>query len=63
MQRASLNKQKFKMAKCYRCGGETKFYDGAMGYEAMVCKKCGHHYSETSKSEFDLNKKAWELGL
>jgi len=27
------------------CGGEVGFYDGALGYEAMVCKKCGQHYT------------------
>jgi len=46
---------------CYRCGGDIKYYDGALGYEAMVCKKCGHHYAELSKEEYALNKKVWLL--
>lgn len=23
------------------CGGKLKYYDGALGYEAMKCLKCG----------------------
>ena len=46
--------------KCYRCGGETKYREGALGYEAMKCKKCGHEYSETSSKEYDENKKKFE---
>jgi len=45
---------------CYRCGGDTKYYDGLLGYEAMVCVKCDFHYNETSKEEWELNKKIWE---
>jgi hypothetical protein len=26
------------------CGGKCRYYDGAIGYEAMVCKSCGQHY-------------------
>ena len=47
------------MVKCYRCGGNTKYRGGALGYEAMVCQKCGHHYAEISKEEYDLNKKVY----
>lgn len=28
--------------RCY-CGGTTHYYDGALGYEAHVCKRCGYH--------------------
>lgn len=28
-------------AKCPKCGGAWKFYDGALGYESQVCSKCG----------------------
>lgn len=27
------------------CGGKVGHYDGAIGYEAMVCKACGQHYT------------------
>lgn len=27
------------------CPGTLKFYDGALGYEAMVCQVCGSHYT------------------
>jgi uncharacterized protein (DUF983 family) len=27
--------------KCPHCGGEWKWYDGCLGYESLVCKKCG----------------------
>jgi DNA-directed RNA polymerase subunit RPC12/RpoP len=26
---------------CPNCGAKTKFYDGALGYEAVYCPKCG----------------------
>lgn len=45
--------------KCYRCGGKVEYYGGALGYEAMVCQKCGHHYAELSREEYDKNKKAY----
>lgn len=45
------------MVKCYRCGGETKYYHGMLGYEARRCQKCGHEYAETSKEEYESNKK------
>lgn len=33
---------------CHGCGNpKAKYYDGAMGYEAIRCGKC--------KTEFDLN--------
>ena len=46
---------------CYRCGGKMKYYDGALGYEAMKCGKCGHEYGELTIEEFNLNKKVWEM--
>lgn len=27
------------------CNGTVRYYDGAMGYEAMVCQTCGAHYT------------------
>ena len=41
--------------------GKVKYYDGALGYEAMVCQKCGHHYAELSKEEYDLNKRMFMM--
>lgn len=31
------------------CGGEVKYYDGCLGYEAMVCQKCSKHYTSDNK--------------
>jgi len=49
------------MGKCYRCGGTTRYYGGALGYEAMRCMKCGHDYAETSPQEYAKNKKMYLL--
>jgi len=27
------------------CNGTLHYYDGALGYEALVCDKCGAHYT------------------
>jgi hypothetical protein len=27
------------------CGGETTYYDGALGYEAMRCTRCGYDWN------------------
>lgn len=27
------------------CGGDTEYYSGALGYEAMQCNRCGYHWS------------------
>jgi len=27
------------------CTGNLYYYDGALGYEAFVCDKCGSHYT------------------
>lgn len=27
------------------CGGVTKYYDGLLGYEALVCQRCGEHWN------------------
>ena len=27
------------------CSGVLKYYNGALGYEAMVCERCGAHYT------------------
>lgn len=41
------------------CGAKNPedgaYYDGALGYEAIVCKKCGHYSDEFG--EHDAN--AW----
>ena len=47
--------------KCYRCGGTTKYYSGALGYEAMRCQKCKHDYTETSEKEYNENKRNYLL--
>ena len=31
----------------------AKEYDGALGYEALVCKVCGRYYDHTGKHEAD----------
>ena len=38
------------------CGGNLKYYDGALGYEAMVCQKCGEHWSDVSEEDFKKHK-------
>ena len=37
------------------CTGTLRFYDGAMGYEAMVCSMCGSHYTGSSSSEYNIS--------
>lgn len=32
---------------------EAKHYDGAIGYEAIVCKKCGNYSDEFGEHEAD----------
>lgn len=27
------------------CQGRLKYYDGALGYEAMICDNCNAHYT------------------
>ena len=34
------------------CGGQLKYYDGALGYEAMVCQKCGEHWDDMSREDY-----------
>lgn len=48
---------------CYRCGAPTTYYSGALGYESMRCtnKNCRHEYAETSKAEYEENKRKWQL--
>jgi len=40
-----LNLLKGKENICLKCGEQVKYYHGVLGYEAMVCKKCGGHYT------------------
>lgn len=42
------------------CGGETVKYDGMLGYEAMVCQRCGLHYNTYSKEEHEIQLKKYE---
>ena len=30
------------------CNGKLEYYDGALGYEALVCNKCGAHYTHNA---------------
>lgn len=32
--------------KCPKCGGNWKFYDGALGYESFVCGGCKYDFNE-----------------
>lgn len=38
-----MTKWGYDPGKCL-CSGETHYYDGALGYEAMVCQTCHEHY-------------------
>lgn len=38
--------------KC-ECGGDTEYYSGALGYEAMQCKRCGHHWSGQTAAQHE----------
>ncbi len=40
-------------SRCPKCGTELKFYDGALGYEALICNKCGYYEDHTSKGQDD----------
>jgi hypothetical protein len=35
------------------CGGETNYYSGALGYEAMVCTQCGYHWSGQTEAQHE----------
>jgi hypothetical protein len=43
---------------CPMCGGEWKYYDGALGYESLICDGGGKH-AEVDIN--DLNVSAFEL--
>jgi len=32
---------------------KAKYYDGSLGYEAIVCKCCGRYYDHTGEHEPD----------
>ena len=42
---------------CSKCGNKSpqraKYYDGALGYEAIVCLNCGTYYDHTGMHEAD----------
>ena len=44
------------------CGGSLKYYDGAIGYEAMVCQRCGEHWGDTSKENYQKHLAEYKLG-
>ena len=44
--------------KC-ECGGKLRFYDGCLGYEAMVCLECGDYYDYKGKNDAD----EWSMNL
>jgi hypothetical protein len=33
------------------CGGDLKYYDGALGYEAMICLTCREHWGDQNEAE------------
>lgn len=33
------------------CGGDLKYYDGALGYEAMICLKCREHWCDQNEAD------------
>lgn len=35
--------------KCPKCGGAMLFYDGCLGYESIVCKRCGYDVNDDMK--------------
>jgi len=43
-----------------KCGNtdpkKAHFYDGALGYEALVCKVCGAYYDHDEKGKERYNK-------
>lgn len=41
------------------CGGELVYYDGCLGYEAMVCQKCGFYWDATSEEEQQKQKEVY----
>lgn len=49
------------------CSGNVGYYDGALGYEAMVCKSCGQHFHLLFKSGIDnvrsQNKDQWDCHI
>lgn len=50
---------------CYcECGGKLKYYDGAVGYEAMVCIECQEHWpiGQTDEQE-DEHVKRYQKGI
>ena len=44
------------------CGGKLKFYDGALGYEAFVCQKCGEHWGDLNEEDYKKHLNEYLLG-
>ena len=42
--------------KCPKCNIELKFYDGALGYEALYCPKCGYFADDKTEGQSDVYK-------
>ena len=42
---------KYSEMQCEACGSYGLYWhDGMLGYEALVCKKCGHHHDQNAKT-------------
>ena len=50
------------MSKKCECGGNLKYYDGALGYEAMVCQKCGEHWDDLNKEDYKAHLSRYKKG-
>jgi transcription initiation factor TFIIIB Brf1 subunit/transcription initiation factor TFIIB len=46
---------------CPKCGGKWVYYDGAMGYESMVCNKCGVDIADFRLSPERPDPKYWSV--
>jgi hypothetical protein len=48
---------------CAGCGGTSRYYDGALGYEAYVCEQCGEHWADKSKEEYEKHIEDYKKGV
>lgn len=44
------------------CGGQTKYHQGLLGYEAYVCQKCGEHWSDRTEEDYLKHVEAYKAG-
>lgn len=45
------------------CGGKIRYYDGALGYEAMVCQSCGEHWNDQSRKDYEEHVDRYRNGV